>query len=75
MRSTPEGPEWGVDRLECMGREWVPAAFALLGARRREFAGQQAAGRVVWDDDAGQLLELRRLRRLRRSPLVQGTDF
>ena len=35
--SAPEGPEQGVDRLERMEREWVPAASALLGARRRDF--------------------------------------
>ena len=33
----PEGPEQGVDRLERMEREWVPAASVLLGARRRDF--------------------------------------
>ena len=33
----PEGPEQGVERLERMDREWVPAASALLGARRRDF--------------------------------------
>ena len=33
----PEGPELGVDRLERMEREWVPAASVLLGARRRDF--------------------------------------
>ena len=33
----PEGPERGVERLERMEREWVPAASALLGARRRDF--------------------------------------
>ena len=32
----PDGPEQGVDRLERMEREWVPAASALLGARRRD---------------------------------------
>ena len=35
--SAPEGPEQGVDRLERMEREWVPAASVLLGARRRDF--------------------------------------
>ncbi|MCE2521348.1 MAG: hypothetical protein J4G15_16400 [Alphaproteobacteria bacterium] len=33
----PEGPEQGFDRFERMEREWVPAASALLGARRRDF--------------------------------------
>ena len=33
----PEGPEQGFERLERMEREWVPAASALLGARRRDF--------------------------------------
>ena len=33
----PEGPEQGVERLERMEREWVPAGSALLGARRRDF--------------------------------------
>lgn len=33
----PEGTEGGVERLERMQREWVPAASALLGARRRDF--------------------------------------
>ena len=33
----PEGPERGVERLERMEREWVAAASALLGARRRDF--------------------------------------
>ena len=33
----PEGPERGVERLERMEREWVPAASALLGARLRDF--------------------------------------
>ena len=33
----PEGPKQGVDRFERMEREWVPAASALLGARRRDF--------------------------------------
>ena len=33
----PEGPERGVEQLERMEREWVPAASALLGARRRDF--------------------------------------
>ena len=33
----PEGPEQGVDRFERMEREWVPAASALLGVRRRDF--------------------------------------
>ena len=33
----PEGPERGAERLERMEREWVPAASALLGARRRDF--------------------------------------
>ena len=33
----PEGPERGVEWLERMEREWVPAASALLGARRRDF--------------------------------------
>ena len=33
----PEGPGQGVERLERMEREWVPAATALLGARRRDF--------------------------------------
>ena len=34
---TPEEPRWGVEQLERMEREWVPAASALLGARRRDF--------------------------------------
>ena len=33
----PEGPKQGVNRLERMEREWVPAASVLLGARRRDF--------------------------------------
>ena len=33
----PEGPQRGVEQLERMEREWVPAASALLGARRRDF--------------------------------------
>ena len=33
----PAGPERGLQRLERMEREWVPAASALLGARRRDF--------------------------------------
>ena len=33
----PEGLEQALDRLDRMGREWVPAATALLGARRRDF--------------------------------------
>ena len=33
----PEGPRWGAEQLERMEREWVPAASALLGARRRDF--------------------------------------
>ena len=33
----PEGPERGAEQLERMEREWVPAASALLGARRRDF--------------------------------------
>ena len=32
-----EGPRRGVERIERMEREWVPAASALLGARRRDF--------------------------------------
>ena len=33
----PAGPEQGLERLERMKREWIPAASALLGARRRDF--------------------------------------
>ena len=33
----PEEPRWGAEQLERMEREWVPAASALLGARRRDF--------------------------------------
>ena len=33
----PEGPQRGVERVERMEREWIPAASALLGARRRDF--------------------------------------
>ena len=33
----PEGPAQGIEQLERMEREWVPAASALLGARRRDF--------------------------------------
>ena len=33
----PGGPRLGVEQLERMEREWVPAASALLGARRRDF--------------------------------------
>ena len=33
----PRGPEQGVERLERMECEWIPAATALLGARRRDF--------------------------------------
>ena len=35
--SAPEGPEQGLERLQRMEREWVPAAAALLGNRRRDF--------------------------------------
>ena len=33
----PDGPKPGLERLERMEREWLPAASALLGARRRDF--------------------------------------
>ena len=33
----PADPERGLEQLERMEREWVPAASALLGARRRDF--------------------------------------
>ena len=33
----PEGPEQGLELLERMEREWVPAAATLLGTRRRDF--------------------------------------
>ena len=33
----PNGPISGLERLERMEREWLPAASALLGARRRDF--------------------------------------
>ena len=33
----PEEPDQGLERLDRMEREWVPAASALLGARRRDF--------------------------------------
>ena len=33
----PDGPVSGLERLERMEREWLPAASALLGARRRDF--------------------------------------
>ena len=33
----PEGSERGLERLDRMEREWLPAASALLGARRRDF--------------------------------------
>ena len=33
----PEGPDRGIDQLERMERDWVPAASTLLGARRRDF--------------------------------------
>ena len=33
----PESSDRGIDQLERMEREWVPAASALLGARRRDF--------------------------------------
>ena len=42
--SAPEGPERGLERLDRMEREWVPAASALLGARRRDFLAP------VWRD-------------------------
>ena len=35
--SAPAGPERGLEQLERMEREWIPAASALLGARRRDF--------------------------------------
>ena len=35
--AAPEGPEQGLERLRRMEREWVPAAEALLGNRRRDF--------------------------------------
>ena len=35
--SAPEGPEAGFERLRAMEREWVPAAAAFLGTRRRDF--------------------------------------
>ena len=34
---SPEGAERGLERLARMEREWLPAASALLGARRRDF--------------------------------------
>ena len=37
LAPVPEGPKQGVDRFERMEREWVPAASALRGARRRDF--------------------------------------
>ena len=46
----PEGPERGAEQLERMEREWVPAASALLGARRRDFLAP------LWRD-IGQALE------------------
>ena len=33
----PEEPDQGLERLDRMERGWVPAASALLGARRRDF--------------------------------------
>ena len=33
----PVRPERGLEQLERMEREWIPAASALLGARRRDF--------------------------------------
>ncbi len=33
----PAGADQGLERLDRMEREWVPAATALLGARRRDF--------------------------------------
>ena len=33
----PASPERGLEQLERMEREWIPAASALLGARRRDF--------------------------------------
>ena len=51
----PEGPEQGFERLERMEREWIPAASALLGARRRDFLAPlwrdtaQALDRVPFD--------------------------
>jgi len=33
----PADPERGLEQLEQMEREWVPAASASLGARRRDF--------------------------------------
>ena len=33
----PEGSAQGLERFERMEREWVPAAAALLGVRRRDF--------------------------------------
>ena len=34
---TPAGSQRGLEQLQRMEREWVPAASALLGARRRDF--------------------------------------
>ena len=47
----PVGPERGLEQLERMERGWVPAASALLGARRRDFLAP------LWRD-IGQALEL-----------------
>ena len=33
----PADPERGLEQLERMERDWIPAASALLGARRRDF--------------------------------------
>ena len=45
----PEGPDRGIDQLEWMEREWVPAASVLLGARRRDFVAPlwRAIGRAL----------------------------
>ena len=48
--AAPAGPQWGLEQLQRMEREWVPAASALLGARRRDFLAP------LWRD-IGQALE------------------
>ena len=46
----PAGPQRGLEQLQRMEREWIPAASALLGARRRDFLAP------LWRD-IGQALE------------------
>ena len=45
----PQGSEQGLERLDRMEREWIPAASALLGTRRRDFLAPlwRDAGRAL----------------------------